>query len=142
MGNTRDKRVALHYSSTALTSLTWNNTATEQLKFYTLSFVPPYVNTVVDTGRTLNGKGYSNTLYKYKEYELIISADELSDTNNQAFINSFYSANYKYISIYNGTTWSSYIEVMTDGGKIPLEYLDGLEYFPELKIKLTAVEPF
>ena len=120
----------------------YNANANDQKSFFTISLLPPYINTVTDTGRALNGRLYSNLLYRFKEYEIIISADELADTTNREFMESFFGANYKYISFYESNAWGDYIEVSNDAGRIPLEYLDGIEYLPEIKIKLIAVAPY
>lgn len=131
-------KVALRYTTAKLSNLAFDNTvpATNQVLFKTLSYLPPLVDTTEVQGILNNGRQYSNLLYAHRQHSIIISADEIESTV-LTFLENFWLSNFKYISRYINGSWTSYIEVKTDGGVIPIEFLDSIDQFPEIKLTLT-----
>jgi hypothetical protein len=132
--------ITFRYSSTQVTPLTYNAQATQQLSFATVKCPDAILNTKEESGRMLNGRGYSNLLYSYRDIgDIIISADEV-DSSVLAFFEAFWTAAFKYISIY-GSGWGDYIEVLTEGGAFPLAYIDDIKDLKEITLKLHYTNP-
>lgn len=134
------KRIALLYTTAKLTVLTYDALAVNQTTFETIKKTEPIVNSVVDSGVLLNGRKFSSTLYAHREFQIIISADEVDDTV-LTFLQNFWLGRFKYISHYNETTeaWGDYIQVQTGGGVFPVEYIDEIYHLPEVSFDLSYV---
>lgn len=132
---------AIMFSATELVSLTFDNmlTDSEQRIYFGLSVLRPNRNRVTDDGVLLNGRQYSHLLYEHKEWDLLISSNEI-DNDDVDFIDNFLSAKFKYIAFYNGSSWEDYIEVLANSGRTPVEYLEGVEFLPEVTLNLRKVE--
>ena len=126
---------ALRWSATAVSPLTYNPAAANQVSYEALEFYLP--KTVVESvaGVTKRGRRYQHTKYVLKDYRLVIGSDEIDDA--EAFLRAFWSAPYKYIS--NGAS-DNYEQVVTEGGAFPVSYDDD-EIFPEVSFVLFCVEP-
>jgi hypothetical protein len=142
------KRIALAYKDTITDADTLidgasydiSNTTTQML-FMGAIVSYPYTNITVDKGQCLNGENYSHILSISKDYEVTISANEL-DGSALSFLDSFYSSNNKFISFSDdGTTFGDYIEVITDGGRLPITYTNSNKYLPEIVFKFMKVNP-
>jgi hypothetical protein len=117
---------------------------TEQRTFRTVSCMRPFLTTTQEQGIMLNGRKFSHILYAHKEIEVTISSDEVNSEEVLEFFEAFWKARYKYISLkYETDSWdgSKYIEVMTEGGRFPVEYIDGIADLPEITFKLFTVNP-
>lgn len=85
------------------------------------------------TGRMLNGVAYSHLNAAWREWEIVISADELCDSTKLAFIRAFWkSGANKQLKIGSG----SWIDVVIEGGAAPKENIEGNKYLPEYKLRL------
>lgn len=132
--------IALMFDDEKLEVLTYNPALTdsEQRLYDTITPKKNSINRTVDEGILLSGRKYSHLLYKHLEWDITISADELG-TSDVDFIENFLDAPFKYISTYNGTSWSNYIEVIANSGRTPIEYVEGLEDLPEITLNLRKV---
>lgn len=133
--------IAIRKSSTALSPLTFDSEATGQKIYNNLAPRKTYINRVVEEGILLNGRQYQHTLYRHREWDLVISADEIDQTDID-FLNDFNNSLFRYISIYNGSSWSDYIEVISDGDRLQVEYIEGLEDLPEVTLNLREVNKY
>lgn len=134
------KEIALRYSDEKLTSLAFDENALNQELFETVKCTDLLVNTTEESGILLNGRKFNHILYCHKDIEVIISADEI-DSDTLAFLQSFWTARFKYISIYKNSIWSSYVQVMTESGKFPLSYIDDIRDLPEVSFNLSYANP-
>jgi hypothetical protein len=117
---------------------------TEQRTFRTVSCMRPFITTAQEQGIMLNGRRFSHILYVHKEIEVTISSNEINSDEVVEFFESFWKARYKYISLkYETDSWDGckYIEVMTEGGRFPVEYINGIADLPEITFKLSTVNP-
>lgn len=126
--------IALMFSNEVLNSLEYNATAENQETFVPVWVSNPLPTTEGVKGRLLNGRGYSHIFYSFNKIDIVVSADEI-DTSVLEFLKQFWAAPFKYISIgnKNGTN-SNYIEVFTEHGDMPIEYIDDLIDLPEIKL--------
>jgi len=131
--------IALLYSDTILTSLTFDDEAEDQELFTPLKWTDPVINTAEDSGTLLNGRKWNHVLWKHYELDIVISADEI-DATMLAFLQAFWTAPFKYLSIY-GSSWGDYIQVMTAGGKFPVGYVEDLKDLPEVSFTLSYTNP-
>jgi hypothetical protein len=129
-------RIALAISATDLHGTAFNDLQANQMYFETVDFKEPIIGAERDSGRTLSGRMFSHLIDSRRTWAAIISADELG-ANEKAFLIDFYKANFKFISIKTGANWGNYIEVVTDGGELPVTYLNELEMLPEITMKMT-----
>lgn len=129
-------RIALRFSDTILTDLTFDSEAENQ-KFFQCSKLYPVEFTVNSERGTLkNGRNYRHILYYTKELNLAIASNELSDENIE-FLQEFWSSNYIYYSLKTSSvTYSNYVKCITGSDKFPISYKDDIIYFPEINIKL------
>lgn len=134
------KEIALRYSDTKLESLAFDEIADNQELFETVKCSDITINTTEESGILLNGRKYNHLLYKHNEIEIIISADEI-DRDVLAFLQEFWSARFKYISLYKDSIWGSYVQVMTESGKFPLNYIDEIRELREVSFNLSYAEP-
>lgn len=126
--------IALRFSSSALSSLEYNSGADNQTVFNPVWVSNPIPSTNGVKGRLLNGRGYSHIFYSFNKIDIVISADEI-DSVAFEFLKQFWASQYKYISIENNDgTNSNYIEVFTEHGDMPIEYIDELIDLPEIKL--------
>lgn len=135
-------RIALRYGNTALSGLEYNSTAENQIVFNPVWVSNPIPTTNGVKGRLLNGRGYSHIYYSFNKIDVIISADEIDSAVFQ-FLKMFWVSPFKYISIVSDSepdvvggvsTYSNYIEVFTEHGDMPIEYIDELIDLPEIKL--------
>jgi hypothetical protein len=143
-GTTTVAVMALAYTDSPLTDLKFadNFTAGTQRFFNPVYYVPPKRTKMVNEGKTLRGRNFQHILYKVKTHEPVISSNELNVNGNKSFLQAFWEAYYQYISVFDGTNWSDYIEVDTPGGDFPIEYIESVELFPEVKLILIEVVPY
>ncbi len=132
--------IALMFSATELFELTYNPALTdsEQRLYDTITPKATLVNRTVDEGVLLSGRRYSHLIHKHFEWDITISADELN-TSDVEFIENFLDSPFKYISTHNGTSWSNYIQVISNSGRTPIDYIEGLEDLPEITLNLRKV---
>lgn len=86
-------------------------------------------------GRLLNnGIGYSHLLAAWREWDVVISADELADPDKEDFVIAFWRSGLpRYFKEGSG----EFIEVMTEGGTPAREKIEGSKYLPEYKLRLA-----
>ena len=114
---------------------------TTQLLCSGVILMAPVSNITVDKGNCLNGENYSHILSKSKDYEVTISANEL-DSAALSFFDNFYNSNNKFISFsQNASSWGDYIEVITEGGRLPITYINNNRNLPEIAFKFSKVKP-
>ena len=135
-------RVALRISDEKLSALTYNGSlpTAQQRLFNPISLLRPKIESIEEKGRLNNGRNYSHLLHIQRQHEIVISSDELDD-ERFTFLESFWIAPYKYLSTNNGTSWSNYVEVFTESGEFPVEFIEGIEYLPEVKLLLKEKYP-
>ncbi len=134
------KEIALRYSDTKLTDLTFVENASNQTTFETVKCTDPVVSTTAETGVLLNGRKFSHLLYTHRDLEIIISSDEI-DSSVFEFLQSFWVARFKYISLFKASTWGSYVQIMTETGKFPLTYIEDIKDLPEVSFNLSYANP-
>jgi hypothetical protein len=134
------KEITLRHSISKLSNLTFEENASDQLTFETVKCSDPILNTTEESGILLNGRKFNNILYKHKDIEIVISSDEI-DSDTLVFLQAFWSARFKYISIYKDSIWGSYVQVMTESGKFPLSYIDDIRDLPEVSFNLSYANP-
>ena len=134
------KEIALRHSVSKLTGLTFDENASDQMTFETVKCTDPVVNTTEESGILLNGRKFNNILYKHKDIEVVISSDEI-DSDTLDFLQVFWSARFKYISLFKGSTWGSYVQIMTESGKFPLTYIEDIKDLPEVSFNLSYANP-
>ena len=131
------KTILFRYSSTELESLAvpasgWTSEYYSADPVY-MSEPTPYV--LRETGRLLNGRGYSHTLYSYKTLTVTLSSDDLFAAAIE-FLKNYVKAPFKYISFIsmnNGLiVYSDFVEVILNDADFGMEYIDGLKDFPEI----------
>ena len=126
--------IVLRYSSEVLSNLEYDGTAENQKSFIPVWVSNPLPSTEGVKGRLLNGRGYSHIFYSFNKIDIVISADEI-DQVALDFLKQFWVAPFKYISIENSdNTNTNYIEVFTEHGDMPIEYIDELIDLPEIKL--------
>lgn len=138
--------VRLAYSDSKLPELDPElATPTADMVFNPTMAHPAGLNMLTEKVKTLRGKNIKHIINKSKVHNITISADEI-DSAALAFLESFWAANYQYIAyMYTyQADWSglSYIEVYEDNDAFPVEYIEDLTMFPEVKFKLVEVEPW
>lgn len=133
--------IAFRISSSVVSPLTYDNglASSVQRSYETLTPKVYKHNRTKDEGVLLNGRIFSHLLYERKELDVIISADEI-DSTDVAFFEEFLSCSHKYISVYNGVSWSDYFRIETEGGRTPIEYVEGVEDLPEITLTLRKIE--
>jgi hypothetical protein len=134
------KEIALRHSVSNLSNQTFEENASDQMTFETVKCTVPVLNTTEESGILLNGRKFNNILYKHKDIEVVISSDEI-DNDTLAFLQAFWSARFKYISMYKSSTWGNYVQIMTESGKFPLSYIDDIRDLPEVSFNLSYANP-
>lgn len=134
------KEIAFRFSNTKLTNLAFVENAQDQLTFETVKCTDPIVNTTEETGILLNGRKYNHLLYKHRDIEVVISSDEI-DNDVFEFLQFFWVARFKYISLYKDSIWGNYVQVMTESGKFPLSYIDDIRELREVSFNLSYTNP-
>ena len=134
------KEIALRFTATALTPLTYSSGASDQTTFLTTKRTNPVVNTTEEGGVLLSGRKFNHVKWVHKDIQVVISADEI-DATVLTFLQNFWCGAFKYISIWNGSAWGDYIQVMTDGGQFPVSYADDLIDLPEVAFNLSYANP-
>ncbi len=135
--------IAIRKSTSKLSVLTFDSGIedSEQKIYNNIAPRKTYINRSVEEGILLNGRQYQHTLYRHREWDLIISANEI-DQSDINFLDDFNNSLFKYISLYNGSDWSDYIEVLTTDGRLSIEYIEGLEDLPEVSLNLREVNKY
>jgi hypothetical protein len=134
------KEIALRHSVSKISNLTFEENSSDQMTFETVKCTDPVLNTTEESGILLNGRKFNNILYKHKDIEIVISSDEI-DNDTLAFLQAFWSARFKYISLKKSSTWGSYVQIMTESGKFPLSYIDDIRDLPEVSFNLSYANP-
>ncbi|MBL8000130.1 MAG: hypothetical protein JNL32_16025 [Candidatus Kapabacteria bacterium] len=92
--------------------------------------------TMRKNGRLLNGTAFSHLQARWREWDVVISSDELISRDANTFIRNFWkSKEAKWLKINSG----SFIEVVIDGGAAPKELIEGSTALPEYKLRLIEV---
>lgn len=107
-----------------------------------LKLYPATVNCSNVSGRTLSGRAYSHVLYSYLSNTIVFAPDVLTP-EAIAHIKEWYKSRQKYIKIVEtqDDTSGEFIEVICRDGSLPINYIDDLNFFPEITINLEYVEP-
>jgi len=136
------KEIALRYGDERLTSLAFDENASNQELFETVKCTDLLVNKTEESGILLNGRKFNHILYCHKDIEIIISADEIYHSTILDFLQNFWISRYKYIAIYKNSTWSNYMQVITtESGRFPISYIDEIRDLPEVTLYLSCVNP-
>ncbi len=132
------KRIALLHSDTKLVNIVFDLANVNQ-KIYNPTFLSrPNLTVKRDSGRSLNGQGYSHILHKYRTLSVTLSADVLNEAEI-TFIETFLSKPYKYIAIQENNVWSGYIEVLVTEESTPITYIDELIELPEITLNFEYI---
>ena len=85
-----------------------------------------------ESGTTLNYIHFSHKVARKKHHTVVISADELIDSNKLMFVQNFFMAEKWKISIDN---WVSETEVvLNENGNIPFDPIEGNKRLREIKL--------
>lgn len=128
-------RLSLRYTSTLLTSLSYDEEATNQKEFQCLKLFPKRIITNQVNGSLLNGRQYGHIKFISKDIDFIIDSTELDNTAI-TFLKNFWTSNHKYYSLKSGGTFGNYQKCIGPGGEFPVNYYEDLIDFPEVSIKL------
>lgn len=90
---------------------------------------------IVDT--TLRQRKFAHILGNHRRYEIIISADQLSDPAKKNFMDAVHIAGKVEISS-DGVTWR---EIIIPGGPQPVTYIQNSKYLPEIAYTVEEAEP-
>ncbi len=132
------EQIALAYSDTIFTGLEFDEDLATQKLFETIKLTEPTITTTRVQGTLLNGRVYDHKLYTRKFIEVTISSNEIN-TSILSFLQTFWDSNFKYIALFNDDPMY-YVQVYTDGGDFPVEYVEDIKYLPEISLKLYYVE--
>ena len=94
----------------------------------------PKINVV--TGTLLNSRSFEHITSIKEIWEIVVSANELITTSKKDFIVNFWKSLHKYICV--DTTTGDYIQVVSGGGDLPIEYIEENKYLPEVTLKLET----
>ena len=84
--------------------------------------------------RMLNGNAYSHLKAVWREWDVVISANETINSTKNTFLRNFWkSPENKYFKESSG---GDFIEVIIAGGEPPIEDIAGNKYLPEYKLRL------
>jgi hypothetical protein len=133
-------KIVLRHSTTILSSLTYASGATNQKILDTVKLTANIPKIEIDAGILLSKRRYSHSLGTYNTYDVVISADELKTVANLDFVKAWFSAPYKYIALPSGVTYTNYIEVISESGDLPIQYIEDIIYLPEIELKLIGVQ--
>lgn len=110
-----------------------------QLKLYKLPDVE------FDAGRSLRGVDFAHRLSERQIWDIEIGVDELISASKGPFIIAFWSADQRFIAESENPlvepTDPEFIEVNVPGGKLPVEYINGIQHLPQFKTTLTQKYP-
>lgn len=113
----------------------------EGVKFY------EFPNEIREEAQTLNLKLYSHRLGSRREWDIVISANELfgasnlitqSESANLAFLKEFFAAESHWLCIDDATSEpeTGWIHAIVSGGRLPVEYIKGHKYLPQTNLTL------
>lgn len=106
----------------------------EQMSFDALKYLPS-VETEVISGKTKRGRNFEHVIATSDIFDIIISADELISSVKREFVVNFWKSSHKYFLT---DTEGTYINVITGGGILPIEYINESKYLPEIKLSLKV----
>jgi len=133
-------RLALHYTTSPLTLLTFNASASNQSTYECLKLYDELISTTREDGILLNGRKFSHKLYSHKILNAVITADEIDDTEF-TFLRNYWNALYQYIAIYSGAAWSDYKQIAPASGVMPVKYIDDIKYLREIEFEFNYLTP-
>jgi hypothetical protein len=58
-----------------------------------------------------------------------------------AFLQDFWTARFKYLSVLKNAAWGNYVQIMTESGKFPISYIDDIRDLPEVSFNLSYANP-
>lgn len=113
----------------------------EGVKFY------EHPTTIREEAQTLNLKLYSHRLGARREWDIVVSANELFGTSNlitqtessgSAYMKEFFDAENHWLCISEAGTEpeSGWIHVVISGGRFPVEFIKGHKYLPQVSVAL------
>lgn len=109
------RRIALRHSNTAVSPLAYDDLASNQTIFEPSGYSQKRLIRELESGRLLNGYGFQHKLFRFREWDFVLSNDTLDGTKI-SFIETWLDAKHKYISeSYDGTNFGDYVEVLTPG---------------------------
>ncbi len=99
-------------------------------------------NVTRDQSTALSGRMYDHVLARRREWDVVISADELAGSGNEklAWLEAFWNADKQFVR--TDTTDTEVIEemtftrVMTGGGRSPKEFIRNNKLLPQYKMTL------
>lgn len=98
-----------------------------------------------DAGRSLRGVDFAHRLSERQIWEIEIGVDELISASKGPFIIGFWSADQRFIADNENPLVepldAEFIEVNVPGGKLPIEYINGINVLPQFKTTLTQKYP-
>lgn len=81
---------------------------------------------------TLRGRSVSHRRWSRRQWSVVISSDV--STNDVEWIKAWWTAEQQWIALAaSPTTW---IAVVTEGGTVPIEYVDGFILSPEASLEI------
>lgn len=131
------KKVVLKYSTEKLIDFEFDDESENQILFETVKLTDLIPETLEETGILLNGRKYNHILHLHYNIDLTISANEITDIEFE-FLKNFWTAKYKYISLLQEGVFSGYKRVFTEGGKLPITYIEEINYLKEVAFSLSA----
>jgi hypothetical protein len=126
--------IYLKYGIWSAGSITWSSSQS----FNELKFIETPVSEH-NSGRTLSGIDYKHNKSNRSEWELVISANELTDSTKLAFLKNFHFASaWKFSLVSN---WATETVVTIEDGQQGIDYIENCKYLPEISIKLVQKVP-
>ena len=125
--------IYLKYGTWSSGTLTWSTSQA----FNTLVYDDNITTDAIE-GRDLYQIDFVNITSTRMIFDLIISADELIDSDKLLFIQNFHKAHAWKLSTDN---WTSEVEVMKPKGDLPVTYIEDCKYLKEVIYKLTQKNP-
>lgn len=133
--------IAFRYSDAEVQSLSFDGEAALQKKHRSLKLTDLICDSTVESGVLLSGRKYSHVLWTHKSFEVVVSSDSIATQADLNFLQEFWKAKFKYVSLKSGSTWGDYFEVATEGGLFPLSYIEDVRSLKEVSFVLSTVNP-
>lgn len=124
----------LKYGTYSALTLTWSASQT-----FTALKIEDYITAERELTKSLRGVNIVNHSFKRTEWDVVISADQLTDSTKLAFIKSFFQAHRWKFSLDDWTTEKEV--VIEENERIPFELLEENKNLKEIRLKFIQKSP-